>query len=327
MRSIVLYVTLLVILFISPITVTVAAPAYEMTVFSPNNVIYDIKISGHISAYNTSAREYVYDLRISINGSIMLVSKRLDLNHYAWGANVSISYVVKENNTITSQAELQVPVPPILAVKVGTRKIYLTQIILDVLGGGLQNTSFSEIIRRLPYNKPVPGFYIYNPFYIPINSGVGDKIPYGVYNETAKKGLIINGTIAGEDSVSVPEGTFSAWVVKITAQDILEVIELINGVPIDLPPSLDFGVDFYYEKRSGWLLKVVPYVLGSSTGNSDLEVSTDISGGLTLEKSGTVMVGGRTLIDKIIGLPAYTTFVIVGVIMAVVLVYVVRRRY
>ena len=327
-----IFIGLLILLLIVPVANVSASPGYNMTVFSPNNVIYDIKLLGIVKVYNTSTQDLMGSQKISINGTITLISKRIDINYYAWGANLSISYLVAENNTIKSQSAIQIPVPPILAIKVGTRQIYLTQIVMDVLQGKIENITenitFSDIMRRIAFNKPVPGFYIYNPFYIPTDSRIGDKIPYGFYNETMRKGLIINGSVIGEETISIPEGTFNTWLVRISEEEVLKAIEYFIEEEIELPEEVNFSLDLFYEKQSGWLLKGISIAHGSGIEEDEnVTITVDISGELELENSGTVMIGGKTFFDKMIGAPPYTTIAIESLVIVGVLIYVVRRRY
>jgi len=303
-----------------------ARPAYSSTVFSPNDVSYDFSLRSSVEVYNASTGELLSSHIMEISGMTTLHSKRMQIGFMAWGAIINITYTVEENGTITNQQEIDIPLPPVFAVQENTRKIFLTELILDVLRGEITEINYQDIARRVATNRPVPGFYFYNPFYIETDITLGDSIPYGFWNETSDSGLVIHGIVHSETSVEAAGRTYNVWVVRITEAEILGELELIVGEELELPGDITFILDLYYEKSSGWL--VGGDLSGSleSTEENNVEIHISQTGELTLTSMGTILIAGESYLDRLLGLPPYATLVLDFLLIAAIIIYMIKRR-
>ena len=325
-RSVLLFAMVIMISLISIGTVSLYAdPGYDPSVFSPNNVIYDIAISMHMETYNVTNNALLSTHDFIMAGKITLISKRMELGYVAWGAIVEINVTEKDNGTIVSNEYFNVSAPPILAVKENTRYMYLTELIVELLREGFENVDMEELVSRIATNKPYSGFYIYNPFYIDTSVNIGDRIPYGFYNETRDEGVIVYGTVTSEKKLVISGAPYDCWIVNITEAEILEALEPLLGEE-DIPEGIEFNLGLFYDKRSGWLVGLDMFGGGTISVDEQENAVVDLNGEMELVNAGTVRIADKTYIDRILGLPAYTSLALDILMIIAIVIIRVRRR-
>jgi len=319
-------------LLVSSIAVS-ASPGYDSSVFYPNNTAYNIDLQISYEERNATDNSLVSSFSATIDGNISLVSKRLQLGYAAWGAVVKGRVTVYQDNTLQTDELFDLPIPPVLAIKENSREIYLTQVMVDLIqrlqGENISDIDIKEILGQIATNQPYPGFYVYNPFYIETGHSQGDTIPYGFRNTTSGDEVIVEGTIIGDTNVNVGGKTYSSWVVRITEVEILATLQLIIGEDMENLEGIDFTLDMYYDKQSGWLMGAD--LSGGGTvsegeGSEAVNITAALDGDLILIDPGNVRVGGQSLLDRLLGLPAFSTLGIDILLIFAVIIMKIRRK-
>ncbi len=318
------YVSIIAILVISPIVSLNASPGYNISVFSPNNVTYDVDIFFSQVTKNTTSGETLELHEIHITGKITLISKRMMLDYIGWGFKVNVT-VTENNNGDVRESEYNIPIPPIVAVKENTRFIYPTKLLMDLIQGKFGNASIQDIVSRVSTNQPYTEIYAYNPFYIDVPVSIGDSIPYGIWNVTSQSGIIVNGKVTSEEKITVNGASYNTYLVNITKTDIIEAIKEFMNEDISIPSGIDFNLGMYYDKDSGWLIKLNT-IGGGEVNDDDTTTSIVINGNLDLENAGTVMVQNKSYLDRVFGLPSFTFLALDVLFVLAIIIIRVRRR-
>jgi len=296
---------------------------YNSTVYTPNGTRYIFEIKASDVKVNTTSGKVLFVTNKTISGFLELSSKFLTAGYYGWGATIKVDTAEYENGELKSSDTFNVSIPPVLAIKEGTRKIYLTNVIIKFMRGEYED--INEAVRDLSNIQAVEDFYIYNPFYIPTNVKVGDKIPYGFWNKTANEGIIVYGKIVEDASVSINGESYDAWAVDLIS-GIEELVGEIGGEE-EIPENVNATFNLYYEKTTGWLIKVEAFGESEYEESNTTAISTKVEGCLKVDNLGGIVIGGRTYIERVIGLPPYTSLIIsIAGIMGAVLIVVQRVK-
>ena len=314
------------------------AEEYDPSVFSPNGVLYKISFDALISMENETKGYYDYE-RTWGNGSLNIFSREEGTDYYAWSFSISFEAYYNccrsgEEPRMETMQIPNVPVPPFIAVKKGTRETYF-MIDLERLTKGMQEVSSPEEARALlteAYGKVYEEIYFTNFFYIPVDVGIGSKIVYGIYNKTSGEKFEVALTISGEEAVGTPEGTFDAWVIALDSESLIELMGEM-GIDSDAAEAIRAAnpqINIYYDKASGWLLKYEASGSATNTtyvehGEEVIEVSAEGSYYFLLElvQAGTVNVGGKSVLERTLHLPKEAIIAIGGAIFCISLLRVI----
>lgn len=314
----------LLFFIISNVSSTFASPGYHYSVFTPNGVSYELELSFYSEEKNLTTSQIIESQQIILSMNFSLSSKRMDLNHMAWGMTISINLELYVNGTLRESESRSLPMPPLFAIREGTRKIYLTTFLVSLLRQGMESVNISEITSNLAANRPYPGFYIYNPFYTPLDVAENDEIPYGYWNETANEGVIINGTVARSTTLSILGEEINTWVVEIRRAELLNMLSMLIG-EVEIPEDADISMAFYYEKNTGWLVQ------GELEGEythieGDTERTMEVGGSLYITNFGSIAIGGKSYLNRVLGLPQYTIEVLDIILIIGIIIIHIRRR-
>ena len=319
-----------------------AQEEYDPSVFTPNGVVYRFQGNFSLLVENTTVSPPLRELR---EGNFSLVisifSRDQGGGYHAWSFSIYL-----ENWYYNRPEELPEPlttvleslgiqgaaVPPLVAVKWGTRETYFL-IDFHKLKRTLQEAQLtgpesagalaSQVLAATgQVNEEV---YFTNPFYIPINVGLGTQLVYGVYNKTSGQQYEVYLAINGEAEVEAAGGTYAAWVVRLSAGDLADIMADL-GAEEDLVRavgSTDLEIDIYYDKASGWLLGYESHghfynttVVERDGQPIEASVVSDVDLVLRLVEPGTVNIGGESLIERELGLPRETALALGALVMA-----------
>ena len=313
---------LIVALALSPILAQ-SAETYNSTVYTPNGTRYVFEIKYSEVEINTTTEEVLFVTNKTISGFLELSSKFLTAGYYGWGATIKVDTKDYENGELKSSDTFNVSIPPVLAIKEGTRKIYLTNVIIKFMRGEYEDVN--EAVKDLSNIQPVEDFYVYNPFYIPTNVKAGDKIPYGFWNTTANEGMIVYGKIVKETSVNINGESYNSWVIDLISG--IEELAGQLGEEEGLPEDVNATFNLYYEKTTGWLIKAEVFGESDYEESNTTTIHSKLDGLLRVDNLGGIVVGGKTYIERVTGLPSYTSLMIsIAGIMGAVLIIVQRVK-
>jgi len=322
-KKTIIYITMLSMLLLYPMASLKASPGYNLSVFSPNNVTYDVDIHFSQVTKNATTGDILDLYEIHIIGKIKLISKRMMLDYIGWGFTVNVT-VTENNNGDVRESEYNIPIPPIVAVKENTRFIYPTKLSMDLIQGDFGNASMQDILSRVSTNEPYTEIYVYNPFYIEVPVSIGDSIPYGVWNVTSQSGIIVNGRVTSEETITVNGVSYNTYLVNITKAEIINAVREFMDENISIPSGMRFNLGLYYDKDSGWLTKLNT-VGGGEISEDNTTTKVILNGNLDLENAGTIMVQNKSYLDRMFGLPPFTFLALdVLFILAIVIIRIKR---
>ncbi len=314
--------------------VSVAYALAPSSIYSPNGVKYKIGfvLDGHL--VNASQSEVIYDQHVDIQLNVTLVSKRLSLDYIGWGFIIELPSSMRFN--FNGENYSRIPIPPILAVKENTREIYFPSVIFRLLKNQNMDVDIARITQELYQLNLNTEFYLVNPFILDRSVSVGDSVPYGVVNKTSGSELLFNGVIIGESEENMLNMNFKVLNVAIEFDNLLgvarslgeffnlnlnygdEVLEVLNRTQL--------SVVLKYDTSSLWLVKSS---LNVNLDNSTLpeNISGYIHANLNVDMidAGNLLIGGRGLLSRLIGIPDLGLLVIdIGLI--VLVLFAVFRR-
>ncbi|MHA1626307.1 MAG: hypothetical protein ACTSYT_00190 [Candidatus Asgardarchaeia archaeon] len=357
------YFSLLILTFLVLLPVTVAAETYDPSVFSPSGTRYKLRGNAFLEASNETSGERLVYVNATANGTLILMSERMDLNFWKWSGIISgnITYVsIVGSDYSTDTIGGKFPIPPLIAVKVNTREVYLLNIfeLISGFGEGLEPSDILGLIMNFSTLGVLEDYYATNPFYIPTSTQLNDVIPYFIWNETANEAIfMINGTVMDEEELLIAGVPTDSWVVELPIHNFSEISDLIYeqlGVNITeqifggvsdegesaalkgLLDTLSIDIRFYYDKSNGWLLML--NTSASAEGTLDVSVeggdsftlnyTFDVNLVFELTDPGLMKVGGRGLISRYTGIPDYGVLGL-DLLLVVGLVYLsfFRRRF
>lgn len=322
-RKIMIYIVVTSMLLLYPIGSLNASPGYNISVFSPNNVRYDVNIFFSEVTKNATSGDILDLYEVHVIGEISLVSKRMTLDYIGWGFIINVT-VTENNNGDVRESEFDIAIPPIIAVKENTRFVYPTKLLMDIMLGNLSNASMQDILSRVSTNEPYTEIYIYNPFYIEVPVSIGDSIPYGVWNITSQSGIIVNGKVTSRESIIVNGVSYDTYLVNITESEIIDAIREFIDEDISIPSEVRLNLGFYYDRDSGWLMKLNTIGRGElSEENTTTEIV--LRGNLDLENAGTVMVKNKSYLDRIFGLPPFTFLALDALFILAIIIIRIKR--
>ncbi|MHA1506703.1 MAG: hypothetical protein ACTSR0_05950 [Candidatus Asgardarchaeia archaeon] len=348
------YFSLLILTFLVLLPVTVAAETYDPSVFSPSGTKYELRGKVFLEATNKTSGERLVYFNATANGTLILMSERMDLNFWKWSGIISgnityISIVGSDYSTNTMGGEF--PIPPLIAVKVNTREVYLLNIfeLISGLGEGFDPSDILGLIMNFSTMSILEDYYATNPFYIPTSTQLNDVIPYFIWNKTANEAIfIINGTVVDEKELLIAGVSTDSWVVELPIRNFSDLSDLIYeqfGVNITeeifggitdeeesaalegLLETLSVDIRFYYDKSNGWLLMLN----ASASAEGSLDISTEGGSSFTVDYTfevnlvfeltdpGLMKVGGQGLISRYTGIPDYgilglDAFLVIGLV-------------
>ena len=236
-----------------------------------------------------------------------------------------------------------VSIPPLVAVRDGTRETYflidfheLERTLGEANVTGLQDLASlaSKIMAATgEVNEEV---YFANPFYIPLDVGLGSEIIYGIYNRTSGQQVEVGLVINDEGPVEVPAGTYDAWIIRLDESGVADILEGlgVSEEAVEAVRSTDLQAAIYYDKATGWLLGYE--VHGHATNTTTIEregqtveviVRGDVDLVFELVEPGTVEVGGKSLIERVLSLPRNSAlFFAIGIMALAALLTILRSR-
>ena len=319
-----------------------ATPTYEPSVFSPNNTIYDINVHMRLTAVNATNGSTIMIGEMGVLGNLTLYSERLNSSFVKWSGHISVdawSYHWDPESFSNDTQNITVYIPPLLAVKENTRKMYIAQIDLENLGeGGLQ-----QALGNLSSPKYRSDVYALNPFYISTSTKLGDDVVIGAFNRTNNENISLTFEVSSARNYTARDGhTYDVWVANPgfgTLYDVLmELQQIIGGgeknngppnlIPIfgegppngksggnktnqeqmmkDVLGNITFNWDLLYDKASGWLLANLITLSGGGTiyeNNTTPIVNYTASGfaNIELRDAGSVKIGGSSLLSRFSG--------------------------
>jgi len=340
-RGFVLGLIILIALAFIPSIKLHAGPVYNNSAFFPNGTEFSLYLNGTAYLENTTSGEVIINGSESISLRFSLASKRIDFSYIGWGGIIELPFEILPNRS-------EIPLPPLVAIKEGTNRVFFPQIIFDILENRTQVTDPMGLLSNLFMAGVSERIYVINPFYIPINVQEGDKIEYGFWDTQTDNGYISKAIIVGEESINTQAGTFNAWKVNVNFSDfsgiaysigsiigvdvlrlLAESLETTEGQVELLLNSIKLLGSIYYDKASGWLLKANIGLYFNTESVDALEnIEGEISGTLDLEliNPGTVNVGGAGIFQRLTGLPDETLIGIDAAFIFIVLYIVLRRR-
>lgn len=319
-----------------------AQEEYDPSVFTPNGVVYRFQGNFSLLVENTTVSPPLRELREgNFSLTMSIFSRDQGGGYHAWSFSIYLEnwYYNKPEElpepltTVLESLGIQgVAVPPLVAVKWGTRETYFL-IDFHKLKRTLQEAQLtgpesagalaSQVLAATgQVNEEV---YFTNPFYIPTNVGLGTQLVYGVYNKTSGEQYEVYLAINGEAEVEAAGGTYAAWVVRLSAGDVADIMADL-GAEEDLVRAIrstDLKIDIYYDKASGWLLGYESH--GHYTNTTVVErdgqlieanVISDVDLVLRLVEPGTVNIGGKSLVERELGLPRETGLALGALVMA-----------
>ncbi len=290
--------------------------AYHSSVYYPSGTTYIINIEYcqiAISNESTSIRN------TTLNVEVMLVSKDLDLNYVGWGFYINGTGEEYENGTKTEEREVDFSIPPILiAAKKNTRELHPTDLLMDIMSGEFDEAEISTILSSAYTARPIDELFMYNIFYIESGSKPGDTIIFGFVNSSSNEEATQEFEISYERKIEIPGGEIETLVIDIDVEDVENIGGIIDE---DINVSIASYLRLYYEKETGWLVRVEGY--GESTGKGENENVTEkrtISLNMSLKDPGSIPITGSRGLNGILGTPKFTMEAL-ALITIVVIVY------
>ncbi|MGQ4832645.1 MAG: hypothetical protein ACP6IS_01950 [Candidatus Asgardarchaeia archaeon] len=279
-KVIILIISVALIISLQSLSLVNAQETFDSSVFNPNGATYSITATVNVFARNTSSGEILASNNMTLEAYLKILSERVNLNFWKWSGILNVTldtYSLEESDIRHEHNNLSIPIPPLIAIKENTRKIYFANVSLEELS---QSENMQEAIQKLVQKISVgeinENIYIYNIFYIPTNVNIGSKIDYGFWNVTANEGLILTGTVKRADNVTVAGESIDSWVVELDYHNISSLSEEIykqtnlnltdmlfgdmGGSEEDreiqrVVSNLPFTIAGYYDKASGWLVR------------------------------------------------------------------------
>ena len=310
----------LLVLLVAP---SRAQGSYDPSVFTPNGVVYELKGDFTVVLENRT-ENFMEERKGNITLVLTLFSRDQGGGYQAWSMSVYLEkfYYNKpeEFRTLLDVLRLNgIAIPPLVAVKEGTRETYFL-VDFHQLKKALEETNVTgtgDLVALANKVMAATGevneeVYFMNPFFIPLDVGVGTEIIYGVYNKTSHQQLEVRLRIDDDGPVEAAGGTYDAWIIRMDED---EVADILAGLGLDEEGvrairSVDVKASIYYDKASGWLLG---YELHShATNRTTIEhegrtiianATGDVDVVFKLVEPGTVNVGGKTILERTLHLP------------------------
>ena len=357
-NGVLLAVLFMVLLSLQSIALINAQETYDPSVFNPNGATYIITAAIHIFAKNTSTNEILVSNNVTLNAYLKLLSERVNLNFWKWSGvlNVTVdTYTLEEYGIKHDHNNISIPIPPLVAIKENTRKIYFANISMEELSQSEDmQQAIQKIVQKISAGEINENIYVYNIFYVPTNIDLGTKINYGFWNVTADQGLILKGSVVRSENVTVAGENIDSWVVEldyhnisslseeiykqtninltsmlfgdVSSEEDKEVQTVVNNIP--------FTIAGYYDKASGWLVRGLVEAgdegtIGGQENNTDSAVYYNVSVLLRadLVDPGNVRIGGRSKIARLLHLDDNTLLLLdIGFVVAVIAIIVKKRR-
>ena len=316
---------------------------FDPSVFSPNGVVY--KFEGSFSVIIENATPASGPLREVREGNFTLVltifSKEHGSGYHAWSFSMYIeqfNYNRPEELPEPVQMLIEllgvkgVSVPPLVAVKDGTRETYflinfheLERTLSETNVTGLQDLASLASKVMAATGEVNEEVYFTNPFYIPLNVSLGTEIVYGVYNKTSGQQVEVKLRVNDEGAVEAAGKTYDAWIIRLDEEGVADILEGlgVDEEAVEATRSVDLNAAAYYDKATGWLLgyEVHGHAVNTTTIERDgrllnVTVRGDVDLALRLVEPGTIEVGGESLIERALSLPRNTALLFAAGIIA-----------
>ena len=330
---------LLVFIFTLNVSNVFALSVSSSQVYFPSGTKYNMSIYFQAHIVNETNQEVIFDQTIDVNLNFTLISKRINLEYVGWGAIIELPEDLS-NFQFGGENITSIPIPPLIAVKEGTRNVYLPQIVFDLINNNtnLDQQGVQELFKRFLFLEINEDFYILNPFYINPNVKPNDEVEYGFRQISTGLEYIAKGTVDGETKISVANSNYDTVKVHLVMNELSQVGTVLgaivnpgNTAPLDpelrnVLDNVTITVDLYYDTTLGWLLK------------TDLEINLDpqvfpenvtgqVSGNLNLRliDAGNLAIGGKIFLANLIGVPSEAILAI-DVALILTIIYLVYRR-
>lgn len=305
---------------------------------APVGTKYNVNADVQVHFENVTSGEILVDQRYQVNINFTIVSKRLDFNYVGWGFVIELPPDTGLN--FNGENLTDISIPPIIAVKEGTRQIYLPQMIFDLIQNqsDLQNLNIQSILRELFLLKLNKDFYILNPMYVNPNLDVGDTVDYGFAQISTNKQFIVKGTALEKTSVTSYGTTYETIKVGLEFNKFSTMGEILGDIlglnlENDMSPeiknlldNITLSSDLYYDTAIGWLVKAdVSVDLDPSALPENVTGYANGNLYVSLIDPGNLNIGGKSFLARLIGIPIEG---LVGADLVIILIifYIVLRR-